>query len=247
MENVRIAMNTIPITFDEHQINRTVIGGRQNDSPEALNISVILLNSSSSQFKLQLFENLLSCNFKSIISIEKTQEKFSTDAAAKKFPAIKFIIPLEPATDGEMINLAMSEIKSDYVLVLRDTLYITASFLKKNLADRLMQEGIFCVVPRLLDKNKNGLPTKFIPCAEKSHFVVDSSTVVTEGAKTLYPFDYIGLYNRKKFIQVGGFDYSITSGYWQNLDFALRAWLYGEQIKLTTMLQFSYLDEILYY
>ena len=37
-------MNTIPITFNEHQINRTVLGGWTNTDPDALNISVILLN-----------------------------------------------------------------------------------------------------------------------------------------------------------------------------------------------------------
>ena len=40
-----------------------------------------------------------------------------------------------------------------------------------------------------------------------------------------------------------GFDSSITSPYWQNLDLSLRAWLWGEEIKLTTLLQFSYIDE----
>lgn len=237
-------MNTIPITFDEHQINRTVIGGRINDSPDSLNISVILLNSNGNHFKDSLYENLINCNFKSIISIENKKDTFSSEDVAKKFPSIKFIIPLEKTTDGEMINLAMSEITSDYVLVIRDSLYIPSGIILPNLAQRLIQEGTYCVVPRLLDKNKNGLSTRYIPCAEKTHFVIDSSFVVNDGVKTVYPFNYIALYNRKKFIQLGGFDYTIKSSYWQNLDLAVRSWLFGEETKLTTMLQFSYIDEI---
>ena len=236
-------MNTIPLTFDEHQINRTVIGGRTN-TPGALNISVILFNSGGTHFKINNLENLLSCNFDSIISIEKNNDTFSIEDVTKKFPKIKFIIPKEETNDGEMINLAISELSSDYVLVLRDSLYIPQGMILQNLAQRLVKEDIYCFVPRLLDKNKNGLSTRFNPCAEKSHFVIDSSFVVTDGVKTVYPFDFIAVYNRKKFIRLGGFDYTIKSPYWQNLDLAVRSWLFGEKTKLTTMLQFSYLDEV---
>ncbi len=237
-------MNIIPITFDEHQIKRAIIGGKQNNSDKSLNISVILLNSSGSHFKLNVFENLLSCNFSSIVSIENDSKNFSIDDVSKKFPDIKFIVPLEEATDGEMINLAMSEINSDYALVIRDSLYIPSGFLLSNLAERLTQEGIFCIIPRLLDKDRSGITSYFTPSAKKSHFIIESSSIVKDGLKTIYPFDNIALFNRKKFIQLGGYDYTIKNPYWQNLDLSIRSWLWGEETKLTTMLQFAYIDEI---
>ena len=236
-------MSFIPSTFDEHQINMTVLGGRVNDSPEALNISVVLLNSSASHLKVDVFQNLLGCGFRSIISVEHDSSNYSTEDISKKFPEIKFLCPLEKVTDGEIINIAMSEVDADYVLVLRDSLYIPSGVVLSNLAQRLTSDKIYCVVPRLLDRNKNGLHTVFTPGAEKSHFVIDASTYVTDGKKTLYPKDYIALYDRKKFIQLGGFDYTIKSAYWQNLDLALRSWLWGEETRLTTMLQLSYIDE----
>lgn len=237
-------MNTIPLTFDEHQINRTVVGGRQNNEHKKMDISVILLNSNGSHFKLHVFENLLSCGFDSVISVENDSNNFSIEEVSKKFPEIKFIIPLEKCTEGELINLAVSEIKSEYFLILKDSLYIPSGVLLPNLAEKLTNDETYCLVPRLLDKNKNGINCLFSPGAEKSHFVIDGSSIVTDGIKTIYPFDRIGLYNRKKFIQMGGFDYTITSPYWQNLDLAIRSWLWGEKTKVTTMLQFSYIDEI---
>ncbi len=243
VKNAEDVMSSIPSTFDEHQIDMTVIGGKVNTSPEALNISVIFLNSSASHLKFNVFENLLSCGFRSIISIEHGSENFSTEDICRKFPDIKFFIPLEKATDGELINLAMSEIDSDYVLVLKDSLYIPSGVVLKNLAERLMNEKKYCIVPRLMDKNRNGLNTLFTPGAEKSHFIIDSSSEVTNGKKTLYPKDFIALYDRKKFIQLGGFDYTIESPYWQNLDLAVRSWLWGEETRLTTMLQFYYIEE----
>lgn len=236
-------MNHIPTTFDEHQVERTVIGGRKTGFENAMNLSVILLNSSGSQFKLQVFENLVNCNFLEIISIENDIKNFSIENIAKKFPSIKFIIPSEKATDGEMINLAMSEITADYVLVLRDSLYIPSGFILQNLAKRITSEGIFCVVPWLTDKNNEGLASYSCPSAEKNHFVIDKSCVVSDGIRTLYPFNNIAIYNRQKFINIGGFDYLIKNPYWQNLDLAIRAWLWGEETKLTTMLSFTYVEE----
>ena len=236
-------MSFIPSTFDEHQINRTVVGGRVNNSPSALNISVIFINTSASHLKLNVFNNLLGCNFHQIISIEHDSANFATEDISKKFPEIKFIIPLEEASDGEMINLAMSEIDSDYVLVLKDNLYIPSGVVLPNLAERLINEKVYCLVPRLMDKDKNGLATLFTPAAERGHFVIDSSNLVKDGKKTIFPKDFVALYNRKKFIQLGGYDYTIKSPYWQNLDLAVRSWLWGEETKLTAMLQFSYIED----
>ena len=236
-------MNIIPSTFDEHQINRTVIGGRIENKNASLNISVILLNNNGSHFKDALFENLLECNFRSIVSVELGANNFSIEDLAKKFPSVKFIVPLEKTTDGEMINLAMAEVESDYVLVLRNTLNITPGFIHENLAERLLKDDVFCIVPRLTDSNKNSIMVQFSPSVSKNHFIVEESFVVNDGMKTLYPTDNVALYNRKKFIQLSGFDYGIKSNYWQNLDLGLRSWLWGEETKLTTLLQFSYIEE----
>lgn len=236
-------MNTISLTFDEHQIKRTVIGGSVADSPDSLNISVILLNSSGSHLRPHVFENLLECKFHSIVSVEHDCQNFSLDDMSKKFPAVKFIIPLEKATDGELINLAVSEVQSDYVLVLRDSLSIPAATILPHLAENLTQSGAYCIAPRLFDSAKNEIPCSFVPVYEKNHFSVESSTAMFDGARTLYPFDYIALYNRQKFIRLGGFDWTIASPYWQSLDLAVRSWLWGEQTVLTSKLRFNYIEE----
>jgi hypothetical protein len=52
-----------------------------------------------------------------------------------------------------------------------------------------------------------------------------------DGFPTLYPFDAAGVYDRARFVNIGGFDSTLTSPYWQYLDFGLRAWLWGEEIR----------------
>ena len=236
-------MNSIPLTFDEHQINRTVLGGRKNYNENALNISVILLNSMGSHFKIHLFENLIACNFKSIVSVEKDACSYNIEDISRKFPEIKFIMPLEKTTDGELINLAMSEIDSEYALVIRDTINIPASIILPNLAESLTKNKTYCVVPRLFDERRSSIPCSFSPRIEKTHFVVDASTAVVDGMKTLFPYDYIALYNRDKFIKLGGYDWTIQSSYWQIMDLAVRSWLWGEETRITSLLQFAYNEE----
>ena len=78
-------MNSIPTTFNEHEIARTVIGGYPNTRPDSLNISVVLLNDSGSHFKNHVFENLLECNFESIVSIVHDPTNSTIDEMSKKF------------------------------------------------------------------------------------------------------------------------------------------------------------------
>lgn len=235
-------MNTIPSIFNDHEIVRAMVGGRDNTDPNALNIAVILLNSSGSHFKSHVFDNLLQCNFKQIISVESNSSNF-TDDTSKKYPSIKFVIPQEEASDGELINLAMAELSAEYVLVLRDTINIPSGVILTHLAEALTKNKIYCVVPRLFDSNKNGVSCTYIPSVSNNHFIVEASTAMADGKKTLYPSNYIALYNREKFIQLGGFDWTIKSSYWQLLDLSLRSWLWGEETRLTSLLQFSYIAE----
>ncbi|MBR7063895.1 MAG: hypothetical protein IKI31_01890, partial [Treponema sp.] len=169
---------------------------------------------------------------------------FNIEESVKKFPSVKFIFLLEEATEGDMINIGIGESSSSYVFVLRDTLNITSNFFPSYVADKIIHSDDFCIVPRLLNKNGESIPINFFPTQEKGHFRVRFSNHLGDGTKTLYPFDFIGLYNRKKFIQLGGFDYTILSPYYQNLDLSIRSYLWGEKIKTTTTFMISYQDEV---
>ena len=233
-------MNTIPLIFNQRQINRTVLGGTEPMPSVQMRVSAILLNSSGSHYRIQMIENLLKCGFESIVSIESDPENYNIEDFARRFPSVKFIVPLEQLTDGDMINIGASEVNSDYILVLRDTLVVNNDMLTKRLAEMLTSSGQFCIAPRLTASDAPAFPVLFAPDVKKSRLTVLSSSVVTDGAQTLFPLDYIGLYNRQKLIQLGGYDYTITAPYWQNLDLAFRAWLWGEQISLSTVFSLSY-------
>lgn len=236
-------MNSIPLIFNEKQIRRTILGGTQNESNVKIDISIIMINKNGSQFRIQALENLLNCGFKSIVFVEPDSDSFNIEDISYRFPSVKFILPLEETSDGDLINIAVSEIDSEYFLVLRDCLHIPSGILLPNLAKKLIEGKPYCIVPRLLTKEKEAISLHVIPQAYKGRFVMENISSVLDGVSTVYPFDYIGLYNREKFISLGGFDYTITNPYWQNADLSLRAWLWGEKIKITTSFQLSYTED----
>ena len=235
-------MNTIPLTFNQRQINRTVLGGKESVPHVLLKVSVILLNKGGSHYRIQNLENLIKCGFESIISFESDPENYNIEDFAQRFPCVRFIVPLEPATDGDLINIAMSEVKSDYVLVLRDTVSITGDLLTARLVSRITEGEPYCVSPHLMVSAAPAFPNVFTPSVEKSQLRPLPSSHVADGTPTLFPLDFIGLYNRQKFIQLGGYDYTILSPYWQNLDLSFRAWLWGERISLSTVFNLFYLS-----
>lgn len=236
-------MNSIPTIFNQRLVNCTILGGKKATNAK-MSVSVILINSQGSHLRIQNLEALERCGFEKIISIEPNIDNYNFDEFVKKFPQVKFIIPQEKVTDGDLINIGMGEVSSEYVLVLRDTLAISSFLLTSNAAQKLMSKKHFCYVPRIFIDKTHPFPINFIPNVHKGQLKVETIEQILDGVPTLYPFDCIGLYNRQKFIQLGGYDYTIESPYWQNLDLAVRAWLWGEQIKITTTFGLSYLEDV---
>lgn len=238
------AMNITSSIFNERQINCTILGGRRSEEKSALNVAAILLNGGNSYLRMQNLENLSKCGFEKIISVENDSKNFNLDDLLQNFPEVKFVIPLEKAVDGDLINAAMAEIDSPYALVLRDSIRITREILTPQLSEKLAAQNIFCIVPRLFAQDKTAVPIKFIPGVKKSVLNIESDVQISDGEPTLYPFNFLGFYDTKKFKRLGGYDFAIKNPYWQNLDFAFRAWLWGERIKISTGLSFSYAEEI---
>ncbi len=243
-------MNTIPTIFNERQVNTTILGGKDKipllSGVEQIPASVILVNSCWSQYRAQMIENLVKCGFTSIISIENNPDNYYVADLSNQFPYVKFVFPLEPVTVGGMINIGMGEVDpaNEYVMVIRDSIRISPDMINPRLFATITEKSPFCISPRLLTKDNNSFPVLFSPFVKKSVLSITSASSVYDKLPNLYPFDFIGIYNREKFIKLGGYDYTITSAYWQNLDLSFRAWLWGERINFSTTFTLSYNTDI---
>lgn len=237
-------MNGIPSIFNDKQLNCVILGGRHPDKEPTLKVSAILLNKGNSHLRAQNLEALSQRGFEKIISIESDSKNYNIEDFAQKFPHVKFIIPLEQAADGDLVNLAASEISSAHFVILRDSLNISQGLLSQPLAERLAAQKIFCVAPRVFSRAAQAFPVRFAPSAKKSILKIDSSSQILDGVPTLYPFNFFGFYDTQKFKDLGGYDGAIKNSYWQNLDLAFRAWLWGERIALSTSFTVTYAEEI---
>lgn len=240
-------MNTIPLIFNERQIQRTVLGGKNSIDYEVptegkIPCAVILLNRGGNHYRQQNIDNLLLSGFTEVISVESSSLSYSLEEFAHRYPQVKFIIPLETVSAGDMINIGIAEIKAENALVIWNDITITPNIISAALVENFKNTEKLCFAPFLQSSRLQSLPVQMIPNIEKKTFIVNPTAVLANDTNTLYPFDFIGIYNRQKFMQLGGYDYTITTPYWQNLDFSLRAWLWGEEITLSSQLKLTYED-----
>ncbi len=239
-----LVMNTIPSTFNERRFPHTVIGGALDspDTPDPL--TVILLNRGGRFYRSAVFQSLESAGITSVISVETSAEPYDVENLSLRFPRVRFLVPLEKVSVGELINTAMAETQSPHALVLWSDQRLPPSGIPKRVLDRLAEDPVLCVAPSLTGQRLENLPVHMVPAFEKKKLTIAPFPGGRDQSQTLYPFDFSGIYDRNRFIELGGFDQSIPNPYWQNLDFGFRAALWGEKIAVSAGFRISYEGEV---
>ncbi|MEL3912142.1 hypothetical protein [Treponema pedis] len=231
-------MNTIPTIFNEHKIPYTILGKNAGTTEEK--ISVVVLNRGARYYLASLFQNLISMGLTSIVFVENSTRSFELETLSTQFPEVKFIVPSEEVSAGEMINLGISEVFSDYVLVIWNDMVLPSVFQFENLIEKLEEKQIICAAPFLISSKNSAMPIQNVPSLMGKEFSTEQFLCKKDFTKTIYMSDFTGIYNRLKFIEAGGFDYTIKNPYWQNLDFCFRAHLCGNEIMIFNILKIKY-------
>lgn len=238
-------MNTIPSIFNERKVPHTIVGGQVRKSDEDQSpFTVILLNRGGRYYRSAVFQNLENAGFTSIISIEMTTEPYDIENLSVRFPQVKFLVPLEKVTVGEMINTGIAETLSPWVFIVWNDIKISSSGVPRRLMASLEANPYLCATPILSGPRMDALPVQMVPAFKGKLFQAEPMPCHRDSSQTLYPYDFVGIYNRDKFISLGGFDHTITNPYWQNLDFGFRANLWGEKIRVSASFRLSYDDAI---
>jgi hypothetical protein len=160
----------------------------------------------------------------------------------------------EAISPGEGINLAASELSSSLFFVLWNDLKILRGGGASRMAERLLfsaeelarnpdEKNTYrrlCTVPVIQDSRFETMPTLSAPVLIRGSVKTVSTAPAKEGGHSLYPFDGIGVYDRERFIRLGGFDGTLKSFYWQLMDFGFRSRLWGEEIASTQAVKLSY-------
>jgi len=158
---------------------------------------------------------------------------------------------------GEQINLAASDITSPLFYVFRSDMKIVAGGTAKRMAERLIVDSEdkdhfenksgfqrLCTVPIIMNSKYEVLPTIVVPMTQRRKMSPVFLEPQNEEDLSLYPFDGAAIYDRKRFINMGGFDITLNNTFWQLMDFGFRASLWGEEIALSLHLKLSYNGEL---
>ncbi|MFA6506854.1 MAG: hypothetical protein WCT14_12170 [Treponemataceae bacterium] len=231
-------MNTIPTIFNQRRATYTVVGGNRRAASTGL--SAILLNRGGRYLRRNVFEELEKAGFDLVVSVEGPHESFDLEELSIRFPSVKFLKLQESVGPGESINLAVDELSCDRFIVLWNDLRIVHGVSPVRTVERLVAEPFLCMVPTLQNGRFETLPTLKAPAFFRGSVKTLSFAPTREGTPSLYPFDYVGIYDRDRFVRLGGFDPTIVSPFWQLLDFGFRSQLWGESIRCTTSFRLRY-------
>lgn len=238
-------MNTIPLTLDSYKPTYTVIGNTKtihNANNPA--VSVVLLNRGPRPFRVSALTDLLKAGFHSIISLETGVDTPELEAIAGKTPELRYICMHDAVNPGVLVNIGIREALTPYILVLWNDMRLVSSALSSRFIDRIAELDLACLVPLLTDSSAAVIPSISHPAQSGKSFKVVLLEPEKDGEKSLYPFDYCGIYSKDKFRLLGGFDWTINNPYWQKLDFGLRAWLWGERLCHAQALKIKYDDTL---
>jgi hypothetical protein len=221
----------------------TVVGApKPPPGSEAGSTSVVLLNRGSRLFRGEPLGELERAGLRRILSVEAGGEGFDVEGLSARHPGARFLLLSEPASVGVQVNLAIRESPGPYVFVLWSDMSLSAQGLSSRFFERLAERDLLCSAPALFAKGGEQLPSASTPAMNRSSLKVLGLVPEKDGVKSLMPFDYAGIYSKERFTLTGGFDANIANPYWQRLDFGFRAWLWGEEIRVTQALKLSYAE-----
>lgn len=239
-------MSTTPTISEAGPAPYTVVGCKKAGKRSALpgSLSILVLGRSGRLFRRELLNALDKAGAYDILSVEPAEASYDVEQLVLAFPKVRFLLLHEEMTAGEQVSLGITESRGDYILVLWDDMRITTTLISSRLMEKIASSENLCAVPVLTNQKMESLPSVQAPAFFRNKLKVMQLFPKTEGMESLFPFDYAGIYNKRKFLGLSGYDRGLANPYWQKMDFGFRAHMWGERIVLLTSFKLTYLNDI---
>jgi len=228
-------MNTTHSTTEE-SLPYTVVGGRHVDRAvtSGAQITLVVLNRGRSVDRSGFFDRLLDAGFSDVLSVEHAGSHYDVEALSRAHRDVRFLLLKRHTSLGEQVNVSMQEARGRFVYVIWNDMKVAA--VSEAVRRSLGARNYLCTAPLVRNQKSELLPTAMAPAFYRSRLKVLPLAPSYTGTPTLFPFDYVGIYNREQFVFAGGYDHRISSPYWQKLDFGFRAHMWGYTIHVDPQL-----------
>ena len=237
-------MSTIPSIFKSRSgwVNSfpsyTAVGGSERAASTGL--SAVLINRGGRFPRRTLFQELKKTGFDFILSVEGSKERYDIEELSGQFPFVRFILLKKDITTGEKINLAAAELSSPYFFVLWNDYRFFNGINAAKMTD-LFGGSRLCTVPAIQNSRFEVLHTLYAPVYYKGGkggiIKAIPEAPVRENQSTLFPHDWVGFYDKDRFLKLGGFDSEIIHPHWQLMDFGFRSYLWDEELRASQVIR----------
>ncbi len=218
-------------------ISYTIIGGEgQTRTPHTIPWTLLLLN------RGRALSKTVRSGFAEIISVEGSGRR-PRDLREKAVPNMKLLITETAVNIGEQVNIGISAASCPFVLVIWNDMQLKTLFSPQFIRE-VEEGGSLCSVPMLYSHRGDLIPSILTPAHGRRTIKTIPMTAIETDTAALYPFDFVGIYNKKLFQLTGGYDPEINNSYWQKMDFGFRSWLWGERILLNSSLRIFYTTDL---
>lgn len=224
-------MSTTPTTSEFPRPAYTAIGG--DGARDVSGLAAVILDRGGRRLRRGIFADLEKAGFDLVVAVESLRESWDVEELASRHPFVRFVLLPEDTTLGERVNLAAQECRRRRFLVLANDMAISHAGSAARIAERTEGSQAVCLVPAVQNSRFEPLPTLRAPAFYRGSIKTVDFVPSREGEPSLYPWGAVGLYDRDRFLSLGGYDGSMRNPYWQLMDFGFRARLWGESIAST--------------
>jgi hypothetical protein len=203
----------------------------------SINLTLVVLNRGRSINRGGFFERLLDLGFSDVLSVENAGSHYDVESLSQAHRDVRFLLLRRETSLGEQVNVSMQEARGRFVYVIWNDMKVSG--LSDAMQNALRARNYLCTAPLVRNQKSELLPTAMAPAFYRSRLKVLPLVPAYIGTPTLYPYDYVGIYNREQFVFSGGYDHRIPSPYWQKLDFGFRAHMWGYTIHVDPQLLVS--------
>ncbi len=194
----------------------------------AQKISVIIPNYNGKELLSKnlpiVIENCPNCE---IIIVDDASTDDSLNFLQKNFKKIKLVIHDKNEGFAKSVNDGVNRASGELIVLLNSDVSPRPNFLKDALSHFMVDTELFAVGfadyshegDKIVIRGRGGVNFKkgFV-----AHFAV-----TPKAGETFWISGGSGLFSKKKFLELGGFDTNFAPFYWEDIDLAFRAWQKG--------------------